>query len=76
LDDNLRLQTDSPAIDAGNNASITITTDLDGNPRFVNIPAIPDTGNGSPPLVDMGAYEVQLTTYAIYLPMVRAAAVP
>ncbi|HHY55949.1 MAG TPA: hypothetical protein GYA08_10985, partial [Chloroflexi bacterium] len=58
---NLRLQLDSPAIDAGNNAAVPvgIVTDRDGNPRFVDIPSVPDTGNGTPPIVDMGAYEAQ-----------------
>jgi uncharacterized repeat protein (TIGR01451 family) len=42
---NYRLQTGSPAIDAGNNLSVTVATDLDGKPRIVN------------GVVDMGAYE-------------------
>lgn len=42
-----RLQEGSPAIDAGSNAVVTVTTDLDGNPRI-------DGG-----IVDMGAYEYQ-----------------
>ncbi len=64
---NLRLMLDSPAIDAGNNAAVPagVTTDLDGNPRFVDIPTIPDTGNGTPPLVDMGAYEAQYVDAAL-----------
>ncbi len=57
LDDNLRLQPTSPAIDAGNNLSVTVTTDLDGNPRRIDIPTVIDTGNGAAPIVDMGAYE-------------------
>ncbi|GIV82964.1 MAG: hypothetical protein KatS3mg051_2318 [Anaerolineae bacterium] len=63
LDDNLRLQLTSPAIDAGNNVAvpITVTTDLDGNERFEDIPTVPDTGSGTPPIVDMGAYEGQDT---------------
>ena len=58
---NLRLRHGSPCIDAGNNSAVPpgITTDLDGNPRFVDDPATPDTGSGSPPIVDMGAYEYQ-----------------
>ncbi|MBN1667315.1 MAG: DUF11 domain-containing protein [Anaerolineales bacterium] len=59
---NLRLQWDSPAIDAGNNSWVPsgILTDLDNNPRFVDIPTTPDNGYGTPPIVDMGAYEAQV----------------
>ncbi len=53
-----RLSTGSPAIDAGYNDLVPAwaTTDLDGNQRFVDDPATPDTGIGNPP-VDLGAYE-------------------
>ena len=44
---NLRLQSNSPCINAGKNSFAITATDLDGNPRIVN---------GS---VDMGAYEFQ-----------------
>jgi uncharacterized repeat protein (TIGR01451 family) len=56
-----RLQDTSPAIDAGNNDALPpgVTTDLDGNPRFVDIVTVSDTGHGTAPIVDMGAYEVQ-----------------
>ncbi|MHC4211372.1 MAG: right-handed parallel beta-helix repeat-containing protein, partial [Planctomycetota bacterium] len=56
-----RLSPGSPCIDAGDNTAVPdgITTDLDGNPRFVDDPDTADTGNGDPPLVDMGAYELQ-----------------
>jgi len=36
-----------------------ITEDLDGNPRFVDDPDTTDSGSGTPPIVDMGAYEFQ-----------------
>ena len=57
-DDNMRLQDTSPAIDAGDNDVVPggVTTDLDGNPRFYNHSRA-DTGHGTPPVVDMGAYE-------------------
>ena len=47
LDDNLRLQSGSPSINAGDNAAVPpgVTTDLEGKPRIQN---------GT---VDMGAYE-------------------
>jgi hypothetical protein len=65
---NYRLRATSPAIDAGNNYSVTASTDLDGKPRKVNVAGVPDTGLGASPLVDMGAYEVQ--EKRVYLPVV------
>lgn len=55
----LHVSGSSPAIDAGNNDDLAadLLTDMDGNPRRADIPSVPDTGNGSPPVVDMGAYE-------------------
>jgi parallel beta helix pectate lyase-like protein len=63
----LHLQAGSPCIDAGNNAPVTAppfpadgggtVLDKDGNPRFVNDPATMDTGAGTAPIVDMGAFE-------------------
>ncbi|MCH8825269.1 MAG: hypothetical protein IH984_17370, partial [Planctomycetes bacterium] len=57
----LRLGTCSPGADAGINSAVPkgVTTDLDGNPRFVDDAGIADSGSGTPPLVDMGAYERQ-----------------
>ncbi len=74
-DDNLRLSPGSPAIDAGDNATLPsdvhdldgdlntvegIPFDLDGNPRLVDDPDTVDTGNGTPPIVDIGPYEFQI----------------
>ncbi|MCB9434115.1 MAG: hypothetical protein H6668_19255, partial [Ardenticatenaceae bacterium] len=60
-DDNLRLVSGSPAIDMGDNAAVppSLTGDLDGNPRFYNDTSVPDTGSGTAPIVDAGAYEFQ-----------------
>ena len=60
----LRLSPGSPCIDAADNDAVPkdITTDLDGNPRFVDDPDTKDTGNGRPPIVDMGAYEFQVVS--------------
>lgn len=64
-DDDLRLSAGAPAIDAANNFAVPaiLTSDLDGNPRFVDDPATPDTGvpggAGGSAVVDMGAYEFQ-----------------
>ena len=60
---NLRLDSASHAIDAGNNDAIPagVTTDLDGNPRFID-------GDGDRiAVVDIGAYEWQLYKYKFYL---------
>ncbi|MBN2003811.1 MAG: DNRLRE domain-containing protein, partial [Anaerolineae bacterium] len=57
---NYHLRPTSPVIDAGSNYSVTVATDRDGNLRRVNIPAIADTGVGTAPIVDMGAYETYL----------------
>jgi len=56
-----RLLADSPCIDAADNGAVPegVTSDLGGNPRFVDDPNVPDTGRGTPPIVDMGAYEFQ-----------------
>lgn len=76
-DDNLRLSVGSPCIDAGDNTAVPPDTadldgdantaeptplDLDGAPRFFDDPNTTNTGNGTPPIVDMGAYEHGLGT--------------
>ncbi len=54
-----RLQSTSPCIDAGENAAVPpyVVLDLDGHDRRFDAPDSPDTGSGTPPLVDMGPYE-------------------
>ncbi|NOG54517.1 MAG: hypothetical protein HND57_09360 [Planctomycetes bacterium] len=51
----------SPCIDAGNNETVPpdLESDLDGHPRFHDDPGTLDTGRGTAPIVDMGAYEYQ-----------------
>jgi len=71
-DDDGRLQTASPCIDAGKNSVLpadvldldsdgntaeAVPVDLDGQPRRVDHPGHADTGSGTPPIVDMGPYE-------------------
>ena len=63
----------SPAHDSGDNAAMfndivdldddddffePVPFDFDGNPRFADDPAAVDTGAGTPPLIDVGAYEL------------------
>jgi parallel beta-helix repeat protein len=54
-----RLAAFSPCIDAGDNSALPagMLTDLDGCPRFLDDPDTTDTGSGTAPIVDMGAYE-------------------
>jgi predicted outer membrane repeat protein len=76
-DDDLRLQSASPCIDAGANSAVPLDSadldedddlieftpiDLDGLPRFVDATDVIDTGCGMGAIVDMGAYEFQTGT--------------
>jgi hypothetical protein len=57
---NLYLSENSPCIDAGTNAPVltyTILTDIFGHVRRFDCPTTTDTGSGTAPIVDMGAYE-------------------
>ena len=71
-DDDFTLLSGSPAIDAGNNASVPadqfdadgdfntsepLPVDMLGNARFVDDVSTPDGGAGTAPLVDMGSIE-------------------
>ena len=58
LDDDLRLQRSSPAVNAGDNSAVTAVTDLDGTPRI-------EGGT-----VDMGAYEYGLRLRKLVTPTV------
>jgi parallel beta-helix repeat protein len=72
----LRLRSGSPVIDAGDNTAdldaggpgvetiADVATDLDGGPRLLDDPATADTGIGSAPIVDIGAYERDLLIFA------------
>src|SRR6185369_16115785 len=75
IDDDLRLIASSPCIDEARNADVPAdVADLDGDGntaeptpldlalrlRFYNHVATPDTGSGTPPIVDMGCYEFHL----------------
>ncbi len=60
-----RLLSGSPSVDAGDNSAVSMgSSDLDGNPRVVDDPDSPDCPQnpgecGTPPIVDMGPYELQ-----------------
>ncbi|MBL7152900.1 MAG: right-handed parallel beta-helix repeat-containing protein [Phycisphaerae bacterium] len=60
-DDDCSILAGSPCIDAGNNSAVppTLLTDLAGLARFADDLSAPDIGSGTPPIVDMGAYENQ-----------------
>ncbi len=62
-----RLVSGSPAIDAGDNAMVPvgIGVDFDGLSRFVDDPDTADTGLGTSPIVDMGAYEFQSSSICL-----------
>jgi len=65
----LRLSPGSPCLDAGDNAEVPtgVTTDLAGNPRFADDPSVADTGSGTAPIVDLGAYEGSATATGVIL---------
>ncbi|QDU68533.1 right-handed parallel beta-helix repeat-containing protein [Engelhardtia mirabilis] len=56
----------SPAVDAGDNSALpaTLLQDYVGNPRYVDAPAVVDTGSGTAPLIDIGAVELQVAGLA------------
>ncbi len=54
-----RLAPSAPGVDAGSNAGLPVGSNLDlsGAPRRADNPAVPDSGSGSAPVIDMGAFE-------------------
>jgi predicted outer membrane repeat protein len=59
LDDDFSLSPTSPCVDAGSSGVVTTANDLGGFVRRIDDLATPDTGFGSAPIVDIGAYEFQ-----------------
>ncbi|MHC4260316.1 MAG: right-handed parallel beta-helix repeat-containing protein, partial [Planctomycetota bacterium] len=59
-DDGLRPVGDSPCIDSGDNSAISEPSDIAGNTRKTDAANTRDTGNGTAPIIDMGAYEYNL----------------
>ena len=77
-DDDLRPGAVSPAIDSGDNSAVPagVLTDINGDQRFQDDPATVDTGNGTAPIVDMGAYEVGGTPPVNQPPVAMPSATP
>lgn len=66
VDDDLRLLSNSPCIDAAGNSWARpdagafgdhVLSDLSGSPRYADDPSVRDTGEGHPPIIDIGAHE-------------------
>jgi hypothetical protein len=56
----LQIAYGSPCTDAGDNSlTPNFGQDIAYGYRFRDDPAVPDTGAGTPPIIDIGAYEVQ-----------------
>lgn len=73
-DNDYHLAAGSPCVDAGDVLAVLedaldvdgdgdvferVPLDLDRQPRFVDVPAAPDTGHGPAPIVDLGCFEQQ-----------------
>jgi len=73
-DNDYRLSLSSPCIDAGDNDAVPadlsdidddgntseiVPQDLDLHARFHDTSSVPDTGHGTPPIIDVGCYENQ-----------------
>ncbi|MHC4645951.1 MAG: LamG-like jellyroll fold domain-containing protein [Planctomycetota bacterium] len=55
--DNLCIPPDAADLDGDGNSAEALPCDMDGESRCVDYCLVADTGSGSPPIVDMGAYE-------------------
>jgi hypothetical protein len=55
--DNSVLPTDSGDLDGDSNTAELVPNDLDGYARQIDVTSVADTGSGTAPIVDMGAYE-------------------
>ena len=51
---------DTPDLDGDGDTTERMPFDLSGWSRFVDDPLTTDTGSGTPPIVDMGAYEYRV----------------
>ncbi|MFN0008647.1 MAG: right-handed parallel beta-helix repeat-containing protein [Planctomycetota bacterium] len=62
------LASGTPCADSGNNAAVPAvsTTDRAGLPRISDDPVAADTGSGTRPIVDMGAFERQNALYETF----------
>lgn len=54
---NTALPADFNDLDGDGNTLEAVPVDIDSSPRLTNMPTAPDTGQGSPAIVDMGAVE-------------------
>jgi hypothetical protein len=60
-DDDFHLKPNSPCIDSGDNSAPALpATDFDGDHRRIDNPWVTDTGNGTTPIVDIGADEFEI----------------
>jgi hypothetical protein len=55
--DNTAVPADIADVDSDGDTDEPLPWDISGNPRFIDQPEVPDTGNGTVPIVDMGAFE-------------------
>jgi hypothetical protein len=60
--DSLAVPLDIFDLDEDGDTAELIPFDLDSDPRLVDDPGMPDCGDGTSPIADMGAYEFQRAT--------------